>query len=133
MSDILEELSDIGIADNETYRTCLKAKVEIEELRRQRDAYANEITGALLPANERLRKEIERLHSEYAELDGLRHAACDQRDEYKADLKRWMLDVPDDKDAEIERLHRLLQEALNGPGWQDEHWRDAAREALDNE
>jgi seryl-tRNA synthetase len=36
---------------------------EIEELRRQRDAYANEITGALLPANERLRAEIERLRS----------------------------------------------------------------------
>ena len=39
----------------------LDAKLEIEELRRQRDAYANEITGALLPANERLREEIGRL------------------------------------------------------------------------
>ena len=58
----------------------LDAKVEIEELRRQRAAYSNEITGALMPANDRLRK--------------------------------------------------LLQEALNGEGWMDEHWRDAAREAL---
>jgi hypothetical protein len=28
------------------------------------------------------------------------------------------------------RLRGLLREALNGPGWQDEHWRNAAQEAL---
>jgi hypothetical protein len=39
----------------------INASHEIENLRTQRDAYATEITGALLPANERLRAEIERL------------------------------------------------------------------------
>jgi hypothetical protein len=44
------------------------AKVEIENLRRQRDAYANEITGSLLPANERLRNEEVRLTREVGKL-----------------------------------------------------------------
>ena len=35
---------------------------------------------------ERLRAELEKARTEYAELDALRHTACDQRDQYKARL-----------------------------------------------
>ena len=33
MSDITEQLESPGVADTETYRTCLRAKAEIERLR----------------------------------------------------------------------------------------------------
>jgi len=50
-----------GCWEDPRHHAC--ALQEIENLRTQRDAYANEITGALLPANERLRAEIERLRA----------------------------------------------------------------------
>ena len=55
----------------------LDAKAEIEELRRQRDAYANEITGAMLPANERLREEIERLQAQEIRFRAIEQAYLD--------------------------------------------------------
>jgi hypothetical protein len=53
---------ELGIGWQRTYDHDVGLlKAEIEALRTQRDTYAREITGTLLPANDRLRAEIERL------------------------------------------------------------------------
>jgi uncharacterized coiled-coil DUF342 family protein len=108
MTDIVEKLRDCGIADNETYRVCLAAAVEIETLRSQRAAYSNEITGSLLPANERLRNEIERLKSEINMALVARNLAEDKADEMFAGCQK--------RDAEIKRLRAALEAIVRKPG-----------------
>jgi hypothetical protein len=58
-------------------------------------------------------REIARLREQCAELDALRHTACDQRDDYKAEVAQQRALIKalliDDADTEIERLRDELR------------------------
>ena len=99
MSDVVS-MSDMthydGCWQDKRHHAC--ALREIENLRTQRDAYANEITGALLPANERLRAEIGRLQKEVV---------------HWREARRSCIEAGDMMKDEIERLRVLLREWLD--------------------
>jgi hypothetical protein len=94
LADDVERLTS-RLRGDDAYRTCLKAKVEIEELRRQRDAYVNEITGSLLPANKRLREEIERLQAQEIRFRAIEQAYLDaaMKDQDEIERLRAALNV----------------------------------------
>jgi hypothetical protein len=94
LADDVERLTS-RLRVDDAYRTYLYAKVEIEELRRQRDAYVNEITGSLLPANGRLREEIERLQAQEIRFRAIEQAYLDaaMKDQDEIERLRAALNV----------------------------------------
>lgn len=101
-----------------------KQSTEIERLRSERDVYIR-----LHERWRRLSREyLEKAASGDAEIERLRDR-LQVRAGHVLDLEQTVKQ----RAEEIERLKKLVREALNGPGWMDEHWHSAAREVVGDE
>jgi chromosome segregation ATPase len=101
---LLHEIERLRREHEKTWADAALKDAEIEQLREE---CAHRCAKLLREAVGELHTEIERLRVAYTELDGLRHLACDQRDQYKAEVAGLR--------QEIERLQKELT-------WCQENW-----------
>jgi hypothetical protein len=111
-------MSDVVVTETLSQTVERQAR-EIERLKKN-VIHWREARRSCIAAGDMMQAEIKRLREDYKELDALRHTACEQRDQYKAEtkqqrefIKTWILDnKPAD---EIERLRGLLEEGITVP------------------